>query len=340
MSDTKSGPAEPEDPVRTPAGPRPKDRVHPVAPGQAVRRVADGSYVIVPEESPLSSTRSPIMADELVITPGGFRHRSMVHQMEPGNVVDMSGDRIRRMDRTGKVVADHGLLIQRPGNKPLMPANVTHQPGPVPALGTGWIVYASWTNNTGSTLTSFTTTWVVPPVPATQSGQVIFLFSGIQNATMIYQPVLQWGISAAGGGNYWAVGSWYADGQDGHSFYSQLVPVNAGDVLVGIMTLTGQSGAMFSYNCQFQGIANATLPIQNVQELTWCIETLEAYGLTQCSDYPAVNKTAMTGIEIQTGGTAATPGWETTNSVTDCGQQAVVVSDSASGGEVDLYYSN
>ena len=45
---------------------------------------------------------------------------------------------------------------------------------------------------------------------------------------MIYQPVLQWGVSAAGGGNSWAVASWYADGQGGHSFYSQLVPVNEG----------------------------------------------------------------------------------------------------------------
>ena len=42
MSDTKSGPAEPEDPVMTPGGPRPKEQVHLVAPGQSVRRGADG----------------------------------------------------------------------------------------------------------------------------------------------------------------------------------------------------------------------------------------------------------------------------------------------------------
>ena len=43
MSENVSGPAEPEDLVMTPAGPRAKERVHPVAPGQSVRRVADGS---------------------------------------------------------------------------------------------------------------------------------------------------------------------------------------------------------------------------------------------------------------------------------------------------------
>jgi hypothetical protein len=68
--------------------------------------------------------------------------------------------------------------------------------------------------------------------------------NGIQNSTMIYQPVLQWGPgSAAGGGNYWAVVSWYADGQGGQAFYSNLVTVNPGDTLVGVVTLTGHTAS-------------------------------------------------------------------------------------------------
>jgi hypothetical protein len=63
---------------------------------------------------------------------------------------------------------------------------------------------------------------------------------------------LQWGTSAAGGGNYWAVASWLADGQGGPAFYSQLVQVKPGDVFVGVMTLTGQSPNGLSYNCEFQ----------------------------------------------------------------------------------------
>ena len=45
--------------------------------------------------------------------------------------------------------------------------------------------------------------------------RTIFLFNGIQNSTSIYQPVLQWGPSAAGGGNFWTVASWYVDGAGG-----------------------------------------------------------------------------------------------------------------------------
>jgi hypothetical protein len=77
-----------------------------------------------------------------------------------------------------------------------MPHNIVRPPRVEPALGSGWITYASWTNNTGAPISLFSTSWIVPPAPATQSGQTIFLFSGIQNSGFIYQPVLQWGSSA------------------------------------------------------------------------------------------------------------------------------------------------
>jgi hypothetical protein len=191
----------------------------------------------------------------------------------------MTNGRAQKIDPSGAVAADLGVIPSRLGTEPLMPLNVLRPEVIRPALGSGWISYAYWNNNSGYPISTFSTTWVVPPVPVTQSGQTIFLFNGIQNTTMIYQPVLQWGPSGAGGGNYWSVASWYAAGQGGHSFYSASVPVNVGQTLVGIMTLTGQSTSGFTYNCEFQGIANTSLPIQNVQQLTWAAETLEAYGV-------------------------------------------------------------
>ena len=50
------------------------------------------------------------------------------------------------------------------------------------------------------------------PAPATRSRQTIFLFNGIQNTGAnfgILQPVLQYGSSAAGGGAFWSIASWY-----------------------------------------------------------------------------------------------------------------------------------
>lgn len=65
---------------------------------------------------------------------------------------------------------------------------------------------------TGSSpISSFATTWKVPAAPTTNHQQTIFLFNSIEPASgnAILQPVLQYGPSAAGGGSYWAVASWY-----------------------------------------------------------------------------------------------------------------------------------
>jgi hypothetical protein len=269
----------------------------------------------------------------------------VVHTIEPGHVLDHNLDsgRIRKLSATtGDLVTDLGTIEWKHTGAPLMPRNISRAAATPaaqrPNLGSGWITYADWYNSTGQPVTRFATTWVVPPPPSTQSGQTIFLFNGIQNDTMIYQPVLQWGPSAAGGGNYWAAASWYVDGQNGPAFKSSLVPVNPGDLLVGVMIMTGQLGAGFNCNCYFEHLANTALAIQNVQELKWCIETLETYGTTARSDYPMTDCTRMTAIELEVGDGEAILQWQPVNQVTDTGQHCVVASNKSPGGEVDLFY--
>jgi hypothetical protein len=328
-----------QDDVLTPGGPRPRSATHAVAVGEEVHGNPDGSSSVGPIQN-RRQDGSLAVATDLVLTPGGYRPSSMVHHIESGAVIDGRDHNFTKVDHTGKLLAELGRIEPKTTGKPLMPFNVqAHNPALVPALGSGWITYAGWTES-ASPVSYFTTTWVVPPEPATQSGQTIFLFNGIQNQTMIYQPVLQWGPSAAGGGNYWSVGSWYADGQGGHSNYSTLVRVAVGQVLTGVMSETGSSAAGYSYNCVFSGLPTTSLNITNVQQLTWCIQTLEAYSCQKCSDYPATSRTGMTNIEIMAGGKVVTPTWAATTPVTDCGQHTVVVSNASPGGEVDLYYNN
>lgn len=114
-----------------------------------------------------------------------------------------------------------------------MPGNVTavrpespqtEAPAKVPGRASGWIAYAFWNNATGSPITSFKTVWLVPPGPASQDNQLIYIFNGIQNASMIYQPVLQWGNNNSFGGNYWCVACWYADGQGVSAFLARPLP--------------------------------------------------------------------------------------------------------------------
>ena len=264
------------------------------------------------------------MADEMVLTPGGLRPKSLVHQVREGEVLRAVNGVVHRVDSSKKAFRASKVKLRHESTA---------------ALGSGWIADAYWNNGTGNSITSFTTTWVVPPPPATSSGQLIYLFNGIQNYGNNYgilQPVLQWGFSQAGGGPFWAAANWYVT-SGGQAFYTPVVGVNPGDALTGVMTLTGQSGSGFSYDSQFVGIGT-TLSIQNIAELLWANETLEAYGLTQCSDYPP-GGVAFTDIGIQT--TAGAPGlnWTTQNLVTDCGQNAVVASNANPGGEVDIAFS-
>ncbi len=335
-----------EDVVIAPGGPRKRASIQHVKPGETVVEDAGGHQHVAAAEPPraaaaASAGTTEAAVDDYVATPGGFRPRSMVHLITDGAVIDATDHQLRSLHVNGSTLAEFGTMQIHAPERPLRPGSIGRVPGAVvPAFGDGWITYASWTNNTGRPVSRFATRWVVPPEPTTHSNQIIFLFNGIQNSTMIYQPVLQWGVSAAGGGPYWAVASWYADGQTGTSFHSNLVRVNAGDILEGVMTLTAQNTHGFSYNCSFSGINGASLPIQNVQELTWCIETLEAYRVTQISDYPDCFETAMTAIDIEVGGnTHPALAWTAVDRVTDTGQHTVVASNSSTAGEVDLCYS-
>jgi antitoxin (DNA-binding transcriptional repressor) of toxin-antitoxin stability system len=341
MSDEESNPpSKQEDQVITPGGPRPRGMVHRVAPGEAVRMGGEGqAATIVP--APAREHREGLQANalgralraddipeggNLVLTPGGFRPRAMVEQVQPGESLQILQDRVMLRDFHSDAVRETALLAAPPEH--------------LPALGSGWIAYAFWNNDTGRTLASFRTTWQVPPAPATQGNQTIFLFNGIQNNGTnfgILQPVLQWGLSAAGGGPYWSIASWYVT-SGGQAFHTPLVGVNPGDTLIGVMRLTGQAMGLFSYTSEFDGINGTSLPVQNIAELVWCNETLEAYTIDQCSDYPNTGYTAFQAIQIDTGGTAPTLNWTPENAVTDCGQHAVVVSNSNGNGEVDLYY--
>lgn len=289
------------------------------------------------------SKKTPAADDELVATPGGYRPKSSVHYVEPGHVVKLVEGRLKKFDASEKLVADFGAVetvkAREDKNEPVMPANLfipeTLNP---PAFGTGWISNTGWTNNSGHPITSFSTTWVVPPAPATQSGQIIYLFSGIQNSQFIYQPVLQWGSTPAGGGNYWAVACWYVN-SGSIALHGQLIKVNPGDTLTGIMVQTGQTGTQFTYNCYFQGIANSGFPIQNIEQLTWANETLEVYGITKASDYPATTETVFRNINmVVAGGTNPTISWGISDRVTDVGQHISVLSNSSTNGEVDLFY--
>jgi|HubBroStandDraft_1064217.scaffolds.fasta_scaffold17931_1 hypothetical protein len=319
--------------VVTPGGLRPASKVHVVGPGQAVYFNQSGQSTVLGAAAPARALQRSTFAlpKDYVITPGGPRHKSFVHTVEPNQAVTSINGQPHLVDMVSK------SLIPLP--------KVATPREEIPALASGWITDASSSNDTGSPITFFQTTWIVPKGPRTftgdlfsPQGQVIFLFNGLQDnpETYILQPVLQWGDSGYGGGKYWSIANWLVDQQ--HVFKTPNVGVSEGDILNGVMTLTGQSGNLFDYQCEFAGINSFALNVVNRTQLVNAYETLECYGVRHASDYPQAEKTAMTAIEIRNANGEIPPNWSANDLVIDCGQHTIVVSDASPGGEVDIYY--
>jgi len=271
-------------------------------------------------------TRELLLSQGYVRTPGGYRHKSFVHQLRPGQAVRKRNGTLHFQD--------------------LVTKSLTPVPAPVVSAqnlagsGGGWVTWATWVNASGRAISSFATTWVVPAAPITESDQLIYLFNGLEDQAgdNILQPVLQWGVSGAGGGNTWGVASWYVDVSH-HAFCTPLLPVNVGDILVGVMTLEIQADASLNYACEFQGIPGTKLIAQGLPELVQACEALEVYGLTKSTDYPNAPMTAMTKIDLQTMDNPAPLNWvpELMSNPT-FGEHTDIVSNATPGGEVDLYY--
>lgn len=303
-------------------------------------------------ESPQPKSQSPVAqaaiaaADDslsgYVLTPFGWRPASRVTKLSEGHSLRVLGGRLQDVDAAGTAVRDIGEFTTQVGGVPLFPNNVMREPPgtpPIASLGSGWITYAYWNRPLGQSIKADTTKWIVPPAPSSWDGQTIFLFNGIQSSSWILQPVLQYGPSRAGGGNYWSVACWYADGSN--ASYSSLHPVNTGNLLTSVVD-SGVPGSGVSYYCaahapSFDVELDLTGP---VPELFEAVETLEASGLVACSDYPNVDSTAFTSISIRTHTGIPSLSWTPVNQVTDCGQYAHVVSNANPGGEVDLFYRN
>lgn len=263
-----------------------------------------------------------------VLTPHGIRPIANVHEVPAGGEVRLVGEEIHLLDANGNVLHvaqnDHAAI------------KATASSSSVEPLETGWIAYADWYNEGSSPINSFTTTWSVPNTPSSYIEQTLFLFNSIEPASgdAILQPVLQYGPSAAGGGEYWAVASWYLVGSD--TYYTNPIEVSAGDSLTGVITLTSSSGSSYNYVTSFTGISGTSLTATGSDELVWATETLEVYSVETKSNFPT-GSTVFHGIDITTSAGTPSVSWETTSDTAD-GITTKVNTQGATGAEVTITY--
>jgi hypothetical protein len=218
------------------------------------------------------------LASDMILTPGGYRPSHCVHILEEeGAIVEH-----KTFDQMFIKFAN-GTRKELP---PCKEAAIASR-----QLQTGWVAYAVY--NTMDTVTNFIGQWTVPPTPQSNDLQTVFLFTGLQNAyfdpktkefqgVAIIQPVLQWGPSAAGGGNYWTIASWYVGT---NAVYSPLKKVQSNDAILGKMFLNKNN--TWSIQCidKTSGI-DSNIVVETDTLEPFAFVTLEVYGMQSCQDYP------------------------------------------------------
>jgi hypothetical protein len=173
-----------------------------------------------------------------------------------------------------------------------------------------WIEWASDDVNSRE-INYFKAEWSIPTSPSGDG--TVFLFNGLCPPSLeaIVQPVLQWGKSAAGGGRYWAVASWYVWlDQSGEikDIHSELMDVREGENLAGIIT---KSGYMWSIEIQKgKGVGpkpKRSISVQSSFSYPWPCIALEGYNIDTLGELPG--RTIFTNLQLKIGGGKFMPSW-------------------------------
>lgn len=229
--------------------------------------------------------------------PGELIRPDCVHEIPNGAMVETTNDGQITGDVTmdGALIAHYDACTEQP--VVTRPRKRTQSLANPPGTGNGWVEASEWDIPLSSSddIDYLGNTWTVPSYPS-MDGALIYLFNAIEPSSgeWILQPVLQFGVSPAGGGNYWAIASWLV-GSDGYAFYSPLETVNPGDLIFGSTGLNSISGNTFYWKVgakdETTGAYSWITAHVSGQHWTWAYAgVLEAYNVSSCSQFPASGK--------------------------------------------------
>ena len=269
-----------------------------------------------------------------VLTPGGYRKEGFVKKAPKKGkkrVFDYRNWKKRKISdvaRTRKVrLADSNDFINYFG------------PPTAATLNPHWVAFSAWNNNLGRPVSSFIAKIKVPPPPTNIEIQTIFIFIGIQNTFQILQPVLQWGESAIGGGDFWSVGSWFAGGQGDPVRHSESITrVQPGDEIIAEIEMIANSNSRNSYRCGFRGINNSQLIVSGIPELKYCCVTLESYFVDFRTHYPNIPATTIRDMVIRDNQGPIQPPWQDKQQLGALNEHALFSRIPGSSDQVRLFY--
>jgi hypothetical protein len=235
--------------------------------------------------------RPPGVPEDFVATPNGWFDPACVIEVKPGEREAADGSVLRRdgsvrraasrcrsprFDAQGHVVMDDGGAARRDARRD------------VPAVN-GWVEFAE--SSALGAMSSVRASWTVPAAPP-DTGQVIYLFPGLQDApsTRILQPVLGFNQAHAARGS-WTLESWNCC-VAGTTTHSSAIPATPGTTVEG--EILGKSCNPATGVCPGWSIvtrnaegASVTLDTTVSTPMEWLVgHALEAYGIETCDELP------------------------------------------------------
>lgn len=251
--------------------------------------------------------------------PGGFLVPERCHH----NI-----DEEFRLEAHPTEVSSLQLTLKRSGKKLTVPPCESPIRKWVPSQlhGSAWRAWAQYSASSSKAVTSLTSTWNVPVAPISAGGQLLYYWNGVEpgDESAVLQPVLQWGSSPAGGGDYWAFASWYVSSVHG-SFNSKLVNASIGHFIRGKCENLGSSKWRIT-GTDLQTGANSSFeytPQDGVYAEAYHV--LEAYSVTDCrNQYPSVGNITFSQIQVEVNGNPVVPTWVPMTQTPYCNEHAVV----------------
>ena len=286
-----------------------------------------------------SALAAPVDTTGWLHLPGGaLSDPRCVHEVPNGSTIRKNGDVVLN----SKVIANYGRCPNAPILKRPEPGSLPASSQP-PGPG-GWVEGVHTELTGGQQFGTFETEFTVPAPPATKAdGQLIYLFPGLLAAgsTALLQPVLQWGITSAGGtsiGSFqsWTYAAWWGPDSSNQFHHSAGITVPTGDTLWAGMAIylpgNPEVWLVEGYDTNNTGLGTPLIFLESTN-LSWTrgwAAVLEAYGTNQtnCGDWPngssGYNFWATPSM-WDTNGNPISPSWST------CAEPVVCLSPSYVG---------
>jgi hypothetical protein len=290
---------------------------------QAVKSIAFTTLVaglaVAQALASAGSNRPAAVPENFVVTPFGYYHPNCVNHLAKGDVLREDEKAIQRNNGSTENIQQCAFPHYRADGEKVIGDERAPK---TPDISHAWIEYASIT--TTGAYGQIYGEWDVPPTPASNDGQTVFLFNGLEDindVVTIIQPVLGWNSDY---GSAWGIAAWNCC-VNGSVNEATPAKVNPGDHLEGYVFMNCASGTKVcsSWDIVIVDVQNGSfselLDTSNFgQQFNWGFGgVLEVYNIKQCTDYPSPDYAGGIGFTNQSVLNASfvslTPNWKVTN---------------------------